>query len=40
MQKEVEEAAKKSEKIKKHLQGQTVRKVIYVEGKLLNFVVN
>lgn len=39
-QDEVEGAAKKSAKIKKHLRGQTIHKVIYVEGKLLNFVVN
>jgi len=38
-QSDVEAKAKKSEKIKKHLHGQAVRKVIYVEGKLLNFVV-
>jgi len=38
-QNDVEEAAKTSEKVAKHLEGQTIRKVIYVEGKLINFVV-
>ena len=40
---EVEESvvtiAKNSEKVKKHLEGKTVRKVIFVPGKLINFVV-
>jgi leucyl-tRNA synthetase len=39
MQNEIEEAVKESENVKKHLQGQTIKKVIYIEGKLLNFVV-
>ena len=39
LQDEIEESAKTSEKIKKHLEGQTVKKVIYLEGKLLNFVI-
>ena len=34
----VEKKAKESEKIKKHLEGKTVKKVVYVEGKLINFV--
>jgi leucyl-tRNA synthetase len=35
----VEQQAMDSEKVKKHLEGQTIKKVIYVEGKLLNFVI-
>jgi leucyl-tRNA synthetase len=38
-QKEVEEAAKHSPKVSKYIENQTIRKVIYVEGKLINFVV-
>ena len=38
-QNEIEEQVRKSEKISKYLEGQTIKKVIYVEGKLLNFVV-
>lgn len=38
-QKIVEGKAKESSKIQKYLEGQTVRKVIYVPGKILNFVV-
>ncbi len=38
-QNEIVEAAKESEKVKKHLEGQIIKKVIYVEGKLVNFVV-
>jgi len=34
-----EQQAMNSEKIQKYLAGQTVKKVIYVEGKLLNFVI-
>jgi leucyl-tRNA synthetase len=36
----IEEAAKQSEKVQKHLEGQTIRKIIYVEGKLINFVTS
>ena len=36
---EVEELAKKSEKVANYLHGQAIRKVIYVEGRLINFVV-
>ena len=35
----VEEEVKKSEKVRKYLEGQQVKKVIYVEGKLMNFVI-
>jgi len=38
-QSDIEEAAKVSENIQKYLAGQTIKKVIYVEGKLINFVV-
>ena len=36
---DIEEAAKKSEKVQRHLEGKTLRKVIFVPGKLINFVV-
>ena len=39
MQSEVEEEAKKSEKVQQHLAGKPVKKVIYVPGKILNFVI-
>jgi leucyl-tRNA synthetase len=35
----VEEAAKKSQKARKYLEGNEIKKTIYVEGKLINFVV-
>jgi leucyl-tRNA synthetase len=38
-QNEVEEAAKHSPKVSKYLENQSIKKVIYVEGKLINFVV-
>ncbi|OGG13974.1 hypothetical protein A3D77_03230 [Candidatus Gottesmanbacteria bacterium RIFCSPHIGHO2_02_FULL_39_11] len=38
-QKQVEDKAKKSEKTIKHLGNSNIRKVIYVPGKILNFVV-
>ena len=31
--------AKESENVKRHLEGKTIRKVIYVQGKIINFVV-
>ncbi|MEK7587212.1 MAG: class I tRNA ligase family protein, partial [Patescibacteria group bacterium] len=37
--KEIEKAARKSEKVQKYLEGKTVKKVIFVPGKLINFVV-
>ncbi len=39
-QEEVEEKAKESEKIRKYLQGKTVKKVIFVGGKIINFVLS
>ncbi|MCL5970363.1 MAG: leucine--tRNA ligase [Patescibacteria group bacterium] len=36
----VETKAKESEKVQKYLEGREVRKVVYVEGKIINFVVN
>ena len=38
-QKVIETSAKKSEKILKFLEGTTVRKVIFIPGKLINFVL-
>jgi len=35
----IEKAARESEKVQKHLEEKKVRKVIYVEGKIINFVV-
>ncbi len=40
IQNKVEEEARKSEKVKKYLEGNPIKKVIYVEGKIINFVVN
>ncbi len=39
IQKEVEEFAKKSEKIQKYISGLSIRKVVFIPGKLINFVV-
>lgn len=39
VQSSIEDKAKQSDKIKKYLEGSSIRKVIYIEGKLLNFVV-
>jgi len=36
----VEELARESEKVRKHLEGELVKKVVYVEGKIINFVTN
>ncbi len=38
IQNKVEEEARKSDKIKKYLEGKQIKKVIYVEGKIINFV--
>jgi leucyl-tRNA synthetase len=38
-QKEIEEAAKHSPKVSKYIENQQIKKVIYVEGRLINFVV-
>ena len=35
----IEQKARESEKIKKHLEGKEVKKVIFVPGKVINFVV-
>jgi len=35
----IEKEARRSEKVTKHLEGKTIKKVIYVKGKLINFVV-
>ena len=40
IQNKVEEEARKSEKVKRYLEGSSIKKVIYVEGKILNFVIN
>jgi len=39
MQNDIETEAKKRENVQKYLAGKTVRKVIFVSGKLINFVV-
>jgi leucyl-tRNA synthetase len=39
-QAEVEEAAKHSPKVSKYIENQTIKKVIYIEGKLINFVTS
>ena len=40
MKNEVERLAGESLNVKKHLEGKTIKNVIYVEGKLINFVLN
>lgn len=35
----IENLARESEKVKKHLEGRIVKKVIYIQGKIINFVV-
>jgi leucyl-tRNA synthetase len=37
---EIEKLARESEKVKGYLEGKTVKNVIYIEGKLLNFVTS
>lgn len=39
IQSKVEEIAKRSRKVAKYLEGKKIQKVIYIEGKLINFVV-
>ncbi len=39
IQSKVEEEARKSEKVNKYLEGNPIKRVIYVEGKIINFVV-
>lgn len=36
----VEDKARESEKVSKHLKGETAGKIIYIEGKVINFVTN
>jgi leucyl-tRNA synthetase len=38
-QEEVESAAKEVENIKANLENQTIRKVIYIKEKIINFVI-
>lgn len=38
-QEEVEKIAKQSDKVRGHIEGKSVRKVIYVAGKIMNFVI-
>ena len=40
IQNKMEEQAKKSEKVRKYLEGKKIIKVIYIEGKIINFVIN
>ncbi len=37
---EVERIARESQKVSKHLEGKSVKKVVYVEGKIINFVTD
>ncbi len=39
-QKQMEELAKQTERVKRHLAGKNIRKVIYIEGKIINFVTS
>ncbi len=39
-QKFVEQLAKESENVKKHLQGKKILKTVYVQGKIINFVID
>ncbi|MBI2430517.1 MAG: class I tRNA ligase family protein, partial [Candidatus Levybacteria bacterium] len=39
-QKDVEQLAGESEKVKKYLAGKKIEKVVYVEGKIISFVVS
>ncbi|MBI2613465.1 MAG: leucine--tRNA ligase [Candidatus Levybacteria bacterium] len=39
MKNDIEQLAKESAKIKKYLEGKQIKKVIYVEGKIINFVI-
>ncbi|MBI5620736.1 leucine--tRNA ligase [Candidatus Gottesmanbacteria bacterium] len=39
VQGEVEAAARRSDRVRKHLEGKSVKKVIFVPGKIINFVV-
>lgn len=39
-QKYVEEKSRQSEKIGKHLEGKTAKKIVYIVGKVINFVID
>jgi leucyl-tRNA synthetase len=39
VQSEIEKLARQSEKVQKYLEGQTIKKIVFVPGKLINFVV-
>ncbi len=39
-QKEIEKKALENDRVKKYLEGKTVKKVVYVAGKIINFVVD
>ncbi|OGH14417.1 MAG: leucine--tRNA ligase [Candidatus Levybacteria bacterium RIFCSPHIGHO2_01_FULL_38_26] len=36
----IEELAKESKKVRKHLEGKEIKRVVYVEGKIINFVTS
>jgi len=36
---EIEKLAQESERVKKYLEGNKIKKVIFVPGKLINFVI-
>jgi len=38
-QPEIEKRVRESEKVSRHFTGKEIKKVIYIEGKLINFVV-
>lgn len=38
-QKEIERIAKENDKVKKYLKGQEIKRIVYVPGRLINFVV-
>ena len=37
---QIEEDARERKKVEKYLKGEKVKKVVYVEGKIINFVTN
>lgn len=39
IQEEIEQLARENENVKRHLEGNVIKKVIYVPGKIINFVV-
>jgi leucyl-tRNA synthetase len=38
-QEEAERIAKQDENVSKHLEGKTIKKIIFVQNKLINFIV-